>query len=469
MLSVDSPILSTLLQGCNALFSSLPAALANARSLLELEHKLRALVLEFGRCVLESLLLAWLAVLKPMSLARRSERLKTMRCKGRRSATLESSFGPVHVETSYFVADHSGKPGRRRSKRGPAGGGGFPALETLGIHDHATPALREIVAREVVTHASVQDAHFSLRSQGLLLDPKRLWALTYGAGEDLLTYRCKLAHGLLKFPFSAQGKRLVLSLDGGRVRTHVPNAVGRRRKNGRRGFDTPWREPKCFLIYEVDAHGQRAPGGLQIAEGSFDNSDDVFILLRCYLQALQIQKAKQILIVADGAEWIWKGILKLLKEKVLPEEKVLMLVDFYHATEYIAKICPLIGASVAQRKGYFKQMKRGEIEAVLKAFKAQASNLKGEQRLDFYKALMYLESRVEKLNYQAAREEKLPLGSGAMESLIRRTINLRLKGNSIYWKLENAEKMLALRIYLKTGRWSEFVHQVIAPQSLCSA
>jgi hypothetical protein len=36
------------------------------------------------------------------------------------------------------------------------------------------------------------------------------------------------------------------------------------------------------------------------------------------------------------------------------------------------------------------------------------------------------------------------LGSGAIESSIRRVINLRLKGNGIFWLEENAEAILAL-------------------------
>ena len=39
------------------------------------------------------------------------------------------------------------------------------------------------------------------------------------------------------------------------------------------------------------------------------------------------------------------------------------------------------------------------------------------------------------------------LGSGAIESAIRRVINLRLKGNSISWYEENAEGMLMLRVW----------------------
>ena len=48
-----------------------------------------------------------------------------------------------------------------------------------------------------------------------------------------------------------------------------------------------------------------------------------------------------------------------------------------------------------------------------------------------------------------------PAGSGAVESAMRRVINLRLKGNGIYWREENAEAMLVLRAAVLTGRWEE--------------
>src|SRR5271170_8527701 len=49
----------------------------------------------------------------------------------------------------------------------------------------------------------------------------------------------------------------------------------------------------------------------------------------------------------------------------------------------------------------------------------------------------------------------LPLGSGAIESAIRRVINLRMKGNSIFWEEDNAEAMLQLRGLVLSRRWRE--------------
>jgi len=48
---------------------------------------------------------------------------------------------------------------------------------------------------------------------------------------------------------------------------------------------------------------------------------------------------------------------------------------------------------------------------------------------------------------------KLPIGSGAIESIVRRVVNLRLKGPSLFWCRANAEAILLLRSYYKAGRW----------------
>ena len=58
-----------------------------------------------------------------------------------------------------------------------------------------------------------------------------------------------------------------------------------------------------------------------------------------------------------------------------------------------------------------------------------------------------------RLNYTHFRSLGLPLGSGAIESSIRRVINLRLKGNGIFWRAEHAEEMLQLRALVITNRW----------------
>ena len=48
------------------------------------------------------------------------------------------------------------------------------------------------------------------------------------------------------------------------------------------------------------------------------------------------------------------------------------------------------------------------------------------------------------MNYAQVSARKLPIGSGAMESLIRQVVNLRMKENSEFRLKENADIMLHL-------------------------
>ena len=63
------------------------------------------------------------------------------------------------------------------------------------------------------------------------------------------------------------------------------------------------------------------------------------------------------------------------------------------------------------------------------------------------------------MDYATSRRHQMPIGSGAIESAIRRVINLRVKSNSTYWLRENAETMIRLRAWLKAGRAEELFTQ----------
>ena len=64
---------------------------------------------------------------------------------------------------------------------------------------------------------------------------------------------------------------------------------------------------------------------------------------------------------------------------------------------------------------------------------------------------------------------KLPIGSGAIESTVRRVVNLRLKGPSIFWCRASAEAILLLRSYYKAGRWNLLKHMATSHRALLEA
>ena len=59
------------------------------------------------------------------------------------------------------------------------------------------------------------------------------------------------------------------------------------------------------------------------------------------------------------------------------------------------------------------------------------------------------------MDYSRSRAHHTPIGSGAIESAVRRVINLRVKGNAVYWLRDNTETMIRLRAWIKACRAAE--------------
>src|SRR5215212_8130735 len=70
------------------------------------------------------------------------------------------------------------------------------------------------------------------------------------------------------------------------------------------------------------------------------------------------------------------------------------------------------------------------------------------------------------MEYAALAQAGLPFGSGAIESAVRRVINLRLKGAGIFWHKPSAEAMLLLRCFAKAGRLQQLHSLAFAAPAL---
>ena len=66
-----------------------------------------------------------------------------------------------------------------------------------------------------------------------------------------------------------------------------------------------------------------------------------------------------------------------------------------------------------------------------------------------------------RMRYDRFKRAGIPIGSGAVESGIRRVVNQRLKGNGTYWLEDHAEAVLHLRAQLKAGRWDDLVRATL--------
>jgi hypothetical protein len=250
-------------------------------------------------------------------------------------------------------------------------------------------------------------------------------------------------------------RRVVVSTDGGRLRLRKYKR-GPRTKKGRRRFKASWKEPKLVIIYTVDDQGKMDRRFIPVIEGTLKGPDTAFGLLHYHLKQLGVRTAEQILFVADGARWIWNRISKLIESLGLSGNKVYELVDFYHAVEHLAKVADFKkNWKPSEKKKWLQKHRRmllkGPTDQVIAAIKTLC---RGRNSKDIATERNYFIRNQHRMNYQHIANLKLPIGSGAMESAIRRVVNLRMKGASIYWLEETAEAMLMLRSYYKSGRWN---------------
>ena len=51
-----------------------------------------------------------------------------------------------------------------------------------------------------------------------------------------------------------------------------------------------------------------------------------------YLVKLGVVHAEQVLLIADGVPWIWQRIPLLLERLGLPKERLIEVIDYYHAS-----------------------------------------------------------------------------------------------------------------------------------------
>ena len=184
-----------------------------------------------------------------------------------------------------------------------------------------------------------------------------------------------------------------------------------------------------------------------------------------------VEKADHILFVADGAKWIWNRIPGLVKALGLCAGQMYELLDFYHAVEHLGKVSTLRRQwSKKQRKAWVTRQRKlllnGEVDKVIEAVQGLC---RGRRSKEIRTERDYFMRNRNRMQYARIASLQLPIGSGAMESAVRRVINLRLKGASIYWRRENAEVMITLRSFYKSGRWNLLKDMANSPLSLLAA
>jgi hypothetical protein len=336
----------------------------------------------------------------------------------------------VRLKVPYIVTRRQSKRARHPSHRGVAQDANFyPFLAWLGIEEGLTPLVWTTVAKYGVLPASFEAARDTLHAGGIILSAKRIARLTYRFGQVGLELRQRqldqVQHGTLPEGQLLAGQRGVLSADGGHARLRRTKG-GRRKASGRHGYSGEWKEPKVLTIYVVDADGpQVSTQDLPVTnDGTFGGVDEFMQVLEMHLVRLGIRHAAQVLVLADGALWMWERIPALLLRLGLPADRLIELLDFYHAAEHLSAFAEVaFSNSNAARKGFkpaCAKLKRGQAATVVRHMQTRCAQAPSKQKAHLIQELDYFQTRLPRLQYAQVAALKLPLGSGAVESLLGR-------------------------------------------------
>ena len=380
------------------------------------------------------------------------------------SVELADGQGEAYFERyeSRWVATHLG---RFRIKRAYywnsfVGKGVIPLDEKWDLDEREpSPSLRRSIGMLGAEMPFRRGHRLMLQTALVDLPEKRLQESSEALGEQIKEKRRVATQerlpmlrdpniGVPAVPASARKGTLYIQMDGGRLNTTTEN----------------WREPKLATLYWGDDVVKTSKGHRSIL-----NKEHVVVLgdadelaERLWEAACRWQwwKAERVVVLGDGAEWIWNRAQDLFPDAI-------QILDIYHTMEHIWEVARQLyggvgkhkdkGAGVVTKKQSAKdrktrqwararivELKRGDIDAIIDNLrKRRPKRAAAREAVD--ELIGYLDNNRNRTSYAEYRSQGLTVGSGTIESGIKNVVNLRMKGCGMRWAVDRAENMLNLR------------------------
>jgi hypothetical protein len=174
---------------------------------------------------------------------------------------------------------------------------------------------------------------------------------------------------------------------------------------------------------------------------------------RLYVEGLKLGLGEnpEVVVIADGAHWIWNEA-----DKNLPQKRV-EIIDFYHASEKLWTVARLAFGEEnphtqewAQRQS--RRLKGGYSRSVLKAI--QNLQLRGKEPKAIQRQIIgYFKTNERRMRYREFRKKGYFIGSGVVESSCKHVVASRLKGAGMRWTKKGAQSILQLRLAWLNQRW----------------
>lgn len=170
-------------------------------------------------------------------------------------------------------------------------------------------------------------------------------------------------------------------------------------------------------------------------------------------------RAKQVVILADGAKWIWK-----LAEEQFPG--AIQIVDEYHARQHVWEVARFAFASEASQRdawarAVIEKLTKGQIEEVVAAIERlpPLEPEPGKIRSIAETEAEYFRTNMHRMRYPSFRAQGMHVGSGIAEAACKTVVSTRAKRSGMRWTPEGLDAILALRTAVLNAefdqRWQE--------------
>ena len=395
---------------------------------------LREALLKDGRRLLEQLYRGELFI--PDNASRPGEK-----CHPDRLFQMRSIFGPIELPHDYFYDPD-------------AGTGRFPLDEALGLVESFSPALVRLATRAAAKEGYEAASEDLAALAGISIEGRQIHRLVNQVG---LKVACALEQGQNMNPQTIPV--MYVEVDGTGVPMVADELAGRKGKQEDGSSKT--REAKLGCVFTQTKTDEET--GLPVRDpnsttyvGSFEKAEEFGGRIRKEAQRRGMARALTMVILGDGAAWIWE----LARVNFPLSIMVIWIVDLYHALERLHKLCLGLYAgqsslAAQMEKAWIDMLKNNQVSEVIAAARCRLQELGPQPDDALENQIDYFKNQQSRMLYKTYREQGLFYGSGVIEAGCKAVIGQRLKQSGMFWTESGATNVLALRCALKSHRWDE--------------
>lgn len=162
-----------------------------------------------------------------------------------------------------------------------------------------------------------------------------------------------------------------------------------------------------------------------------------------------VDYAGQVVIIGDGAKWIWN-----LANDYFPN--AIQIIDLFHAKEHVFDLLRTTITNEAelysQKTKLYKMLENGNIDGLTDTF----TKLPAVTDVQLEKVRVeynYFTQNKERMRYKDFCEQGLFVGSGVIEAACKNVIGKRIKQSGMMWSVAGANKIAALRCAVMSGEF----------------